>query len=299
MTVDRVICGDALQTLASLDAGSVHLVVTSPPYNLGVDYKAHADNLPEEDYLEWMGKVWGECNRVLCDGGRLCINIGENKRQTIAQPTFSAFIQQCLGLGMLYRGMIIWNKNSAAKHCAWGSWKSPSNPHLVPRHEYIIVFSKGDYRLRGRAADADITADEFMAYTRTVWDFGTESAKRVGHPAPFPINLPARLIRFYTFRGQTVLDPFGGSGTVGVACRKLGRRYILIDNCAEFCELAERRIENHARERPLPLAGSRKPASPSKRAPKRTGVVFNGGALPVVGDMPSVPAYATARSGAE
>ena len=267
MTVDRVIHGDALETLASLDAGSAHLVVTSPPYNLGIDYKGHSDNLSEEDYLEWMGRVWGECNRVLCGGGRLCINIGENKRQTIAQPTFSAFIQQCLGLKMLYRGMIIWNKNSAAKHCAWGSWQSPSNPHLVPRHEYIIVFSKGEYRLRGRAADADISAKEFMAYTRTVWNFGTESRKRVGHPAPFPINLPARLIRFYTFRGQTVLDPFAGSGTVGVACRMLGRRYILIDNCAEYCELAKNRVENYKRERPLPLR--KKQAAPSRgRAPK-------------------------------
>ena len=291
MTADRIIHGDALKTLASLDAGSVHLVVTSPPYNLGVDYKAHSDNLPDEDYLEWMGRVWGECNRVLCGGGRLCINIGENKRRTITQPTFSAFIQQCLGLKMLYRGMIIWNKNSAAKHCAWGSWQSPSNPHLVPRHEYIIVFSKGEYRLRGRAADADISAKEFMAYTRTVWNFGTESRKRVGHPAPFPINLPARLIRFYTFRGQTVLDPFAGSGTVGVACRMLGRRHILIDNCAEFCELAQRRVENYERERPLPLRKKRA-APPRRRAPEKPKNIGNGRAFPVSGQALEIPAHA-------
>lgn len=273
---DRVIHGDALKTLASLKAASVHLVVTSPPYNLGIDYKNHADDLSEEDYLEWMGRVWGECNRVLCDGGRLCINIGENKRQTITQPTFSAFIQQCLNLGMLYRGMIIWNKNSAAKHCAWGSWQSPANPHLVPRHEYIIVFSKGRYRLDGNKKDADISANEFMAYTRTVWNFGTESRKRVGHPAPFPINLPARLIRFYSYRGQTVLDPFAGSGTVGVACKMLGRHYVLIDNCKEFCELAEKRIRGYASETLLPVRTEEKPPVAKKRRPK---TATNGGGL--------------------
>ncbi len=154
---------------------------------------------------------------------------------------------------MLYRGTIIWNKNSAAKHCAWGSWKSPSNPHLVPRHEYIIVFSKGRYKLDGNREDADITSDQFMAYTRSVWNFGTESKKRVGHPAPFPINLPARLIQFYTFRGQTVLDPFGGSGTVGVACKMLERHYILIDNCKEYCQLAKTRIANYKTQKLVPV----------------------------------------------
>ena len=287
--LDRVIHGDALQTLQSLGDGSAHLVVTSPPYNLGIDYKNHSDDLSEADYLEWMGRVWKECKRVLCHGGRLCINIGENKRQTIAQPTFSAFIQQCVELRMLYRGMIIWNKNSAAKHCAWGSWKSPSNPHLVPRHEYIIVFSKGGYKLQGRAADADISDKEFMAYTRTVWDFGTESKKRVGHPAPFPINLPARLIRFYTYKGQTVLDPFGGSGTVGVAAKQLERRYVLIDNCKEFCELAERRIHNHAAEFSILAAKPRQTPQP-KRATRAANEFF-----PALSGAPALAARKSKR----
>lgn len=212
---------------------------------------------------------------------------GENKRQTIAQPTFSAFIQQCLKLGMLYRGMIIWNKNSAAKHCAWGSWQSPANPHLVPRHEYIIVFSKGAYKLPGRKEDIDISANEFMAYTRTVWNFGTESRTRVGHPAPFPINLPARLIRFYTYRGQTVLDPFGGSGTVGVACKMLGRNYVLIDNCKEYCQLAEKRIRNYASEKLLPVITDAKPAKVKKPRPK---IAINGGGSLVLEDAPAIAA---------
>ena len=284
---DRVICGDALKTLAELKAASVQLVITSPPYNLGIGYKTHTDDLSEEDYLKWMGSIWKECKRVLCQGGRLCINIGENKRQNIAQPTFSAFIQQCIKLGMLYRGMIVWNKNSAAKHCAWGSWQSPANPHLVPRHEYIIAFSKGAYKLDGRKEDIDISANEFMAYTRTVWNFGTESRKRVGHPAPFPINLPARLIRFYTYRGQTVLDPFGGSGTVGVAAKMLGRRYVLIDNCEEYCKLAEKRIRNYASEKLLPVVVEAKPAITRKHRPR---IVANGGGDLVFDNPPAIAA---------
>ena len=254
--MNKIICGDALESLASLPAKSVHLVVTSPPYNLEMPYKNHSDDLSEREYLAWMERAWRECKRVLCEGGRLCINIGENKRQTIAQPTFSAFIQQCVRLKMLYRGTVIWNKNSAARHCAWGSWKSPTNPHLVPRHEYIIVFSKGQHRLPGRKEDIDISPVQFMEYTRTVWNFGTESRARVGHPAPFPINLPARLIQFYTYRGQTVLDPFAGSGTVGVACKMLGRNYVLIDNSKEYCKLAKQRIRDYKSQKMLPVRSS-------------------------------------------
>ena len=241
--MNKIINGDVLEEIASLDTNSVHLVVTSPPYNLDIAYENHSDNLVEEDYLKWMGNVWAECNRVLCNGGRLCINIGENKRQNISQPTFSAFIQQCVELEMLYRGTVIWNKNSAANHCAWGSWKSPSNPHIVPRHEYIIIFSKGEYKLNKNGSEPDITKEEFMEYTRSVWSFGTESAKKIGHPAPFPVELPSRLIKFYTFPGQTVLDPFGGSGTVGVASKALGRDYILIDKSAEYCKLSKERLK--------------------------------------------------------
>ena len=273
---NQIVHGDALATLESLKTGCVHLVVTSPPYNLGIDYDSHSDELSEKEYLQWMRQVWKQCSRVLCSGGRLCINIGENKRQNITLPTFSAFIQQCVELGMLYRGTIIWNKNSAAKHCAWGSWKSPSNPHLVPRHEYIIVFSKDAYKLQGRSGDADTTADEFMEYTRTVWNFGTESRKRIGHPAPFPLELPLRLIKFYTFRGQTVLDPFAGSGTVGVACKMLGRNYLLIDNSKEYCDLAERRIsfgtgDLNRRRQPL-VAESL--LSPNRKEKEEQAVVF-------------------------
>jgi site-specific DNA-methyltransferase (adenine-specific) len=240
--LDCILCGDALETLAALPAGSVHLMITSPPYNLDKPYANHDDALDYGEYLRWMGRVWKAANRVLVPGGRICINIGENKRQNISEPTYSAFIRQLVELKMLYRGTIIWNKNSAAKHCAWGSWKSCSNPHIVPRHEYIIIFSKGQFRLDGDPKDCDITDKEFMDTTRSVWQFGTESKKRIGHPAPFPEKLPERLIKYYSYRGNVVLDMFAGSGTVGVVAKRFGRRFILIDNSREYCELAQKRF---------------------------------------------------------
>lgn len=240
--LDNIICGDVLAVLPRIPRESVHLIVTSPPYNLEKGYDEHGDDLDYAAYLQWMGSVWEACLGVLVHGGRLCVNIGENKRQNITYPTYSAFIQQLVDLGMLYRGTIIWDKNSAAKHCAWGSWRRPSNPHIVPRHEYIIAFSKGEWKLEGDRDDITISTKDFITCTRSVWRMGTESKARIGHPAPFPEALPKRLIDFYTFRGMTVLDPFAGSGTVGLVAAELGRRFILADNSLKYCKLARKRI---------------------------------------------------------
>jgi modification methylase len=248
--LDSIIHGDALEALRGLTPESVHLMITSPPYNLEIDYAEHDDDLEDDAYLDWMGQVWAAAKDVLVEGGRLCINIGENKRQDISMPTYAAFIQQCVKLGMLYRGTVIWNKNSAAKHCAWGSWKSCSNPHIVPRHEYILVFSKGQFKLEGDKANVTITDKEFMDTTRSVWSFGTESKKRIGHPAPFPEALPDRLLKYYSYRGNIVLDMFGGSGTVGVVAARLGRHFIHIDNSREYCRLAQQRIKTETGARP-------------------------------------------------
>ncbi len=242
--LNKIILGDALEVLNALPNNTVHLIITSPPYNLDKPYSNHNDKMAYSHYLDWMAKAWKQCRQVLIDGGRLCINIGENKRQNITYPTFSAFIKQCVDLKMLYRGTIIWNKNSAAKHCAWGSWNSCSNPHIVPRHEYILIFSKGKYKLDADKEKSDLSKDgvEFMNCTRSVWNFGTESKKKIGHPAPFPLELPQRLIKFYSYKNNIVLDPFAGSGTVGVSAIELGRNFILVDNSCDYCKLAQKRI---------------------------------------------------------
>ena len=157
--LNQIILGDAIKVLDLIPADSIHLIITSPPYNLNKEYTDHDDEMPYNEYLNWMKEIWVKCNRVLINGGRLCINIGENKRKNITYPTFSAFIQQCIDINMLYRGTIIWNKNSAAKHCAWGSWNSCSNPHIVPRHEYIVIFSKNTFKLDGDKVNCDLNKD--------------------------------------------------------------------------------------------------------------------------------------------
>ena len=148
-----------------------------------------------------------------------------------------------LEIGFLMRGEIIWDKAaSAGSSTAWGSWLSASNPALRDVHEYILVFSKGTMRRQGDGKESTISRDEFLEYTKSLWTFPTESAKRVGHPAPFPVELPYRLIQLYTFEGDVVLDPFCGSGTTCVAALKTNRHYIGFDNNLEYVELAERRI---------------------------------------------------------
>ncbi len=238
-----------------IEQNSVQLAITSPPYNVGKDYcsagAALDDKLAFDEYIDWMWEVWRGTFRVLAHGGRLCINVGENKRPEVTTPPFVAFTNACLSMGMLYRGTIIWNKNAAANHTAWGSWRSPSNPHIVPRHEYILVFSKGGYKLDGLNTndDTQISHKDFMDCTHSIWSIGTESAKKIGHPAPFPVELPRRLIKFYSYPGDTVLDMFAGSGTVGVAAIELGRKYILIEKSQHFCDIAAARLIEKSMEK--------------------------------------------------
>src|SRR3989344_5468900 len=249
--INKILLGDALKILKKLPDECIHVAITSPPYNLNMPYLNHEDTMPYDKYLEWMEEVWKETKRVLVKGGRLCINIGENKRQDISYPTYTAFINNCVEMGMLYRGTIIWNKESAAKHTAWGSWKSASNPHVVPRHEYIIVFSKDEWKLKNGDEKSDMTDKEFMDYTRTIWSFAPETRKKVPHPAPFPKELPYRLIKFYSFPEQNILDMFGGSGTTGVVAKQLGRNFVLIDNSVEYCDMALKRIKEEVSQMKL------------------------------------------------
>jgi len=249
--LDIVINGDALVALKQLPSESVHLIITSPPYNLGIKYKSCFDNLRYLEYLNWLNTIWIEAERILITGGRICINIGENKRSNISIPTYAAFINQLINLKMLYRGTIIWNKNNAAKHCAWGSWCSPSNPHIVPRHEYILIFCKNSYKLDGDSFNSDIVDTEFMEYTRSIWCIGTEKKTKIGHPAPFPLKLPQRLIKFYSYTHNIILDMFSGSGTTGIAAKQLNRHFILIDNCLEYCKLAQDRFRKEFNDYPI------------------------------------------------
>src|SRR5688572_30454789 len=219
---------------------SVHLMVTSPPYNVGKEYD---NNLTLEEYLAFLRRVWKETYRVLVPGGRACINIANVGRKPYI-PLHASIMQDMIDLGFLMRGEIIWDKAaSASSSTAWGSWQSATNPTLRDTHEYILVFSKGGFhrdKIDGR--ENTILKDQFLEFTKSVWAFPSESARKVGHPAPFPIELPHRLIRLYTFSNEVVLDPFIGSGQTALAAWKAGRHFIGYEINEEYTALAQKRI---------------------------------------------------------
>ena len=218
---------------------SVHLSVTSPPYNVGKDYD---EDLTEDEYFNLLERVWKEVYRVLVPGGRACINIANIGRKPYI-PLNAMISNQMNEIGFLMRGEIIWQKSaSAGVSCAWGSWRSASNPVLRDTHEYILVFSKRRFDRCAKARESTITKEDFLECTKSVWTFPAESAKRVNHPAPYPVELPRRLIELYTFADDIVLDPFIGSGTTAVAAVNSGRQYVGYDTCDGYIEVAEKRL---------------------------------------------------------
>jgi len=230
------------EVMSELPDCSIHLMVTSPPYNVGKDYD---EDLSLEEYLAFLRKVWSEVYRVLVPGGRACINIANLGRKPYI-PLNGLIAQEMTELGFLMRGEIIWDKaSSASTSTAWGSWQSATNPTLRDTHEYILVFSKGSFRrdkMDGRVST--ISKEQFLEFTKSVWEFPSESARKVGHPAPFPIELPNRLIQLYTFSNEIVLDPFMGSGQTAIAALKAGRHFIGYEISGEYLELANSRIQN-------------------------------------------------------
>lgn len=229
------------EAMEELPDCSVHLMVTSPPYNVGKDYD---NDLTLEEYLGFLMRVWKETYRVLVPGGRACINVANLGRKPYI-PLHASIMRDMIDLGFLMRGEIIWDKAaSASTSTAWGSWQSATNPTLRDTHEYILVFSKGSFRrdkMDGRRST--ISKEEFLEYTKSVWGIPSESARKVGHPAPFPVELPYRLIQLYTFSDEIVLDPFMGSGQTALAALKAGRHFVGYELNGEYCDLARRRIE--------------------------------------------------------
>ena len=219
---------------------SVHLMITSPPYNAGKDYD---EDLTLDEYLALLRRVFEETWRVLVPGGRACINIANLGRKPYL-PLHAYIIHELEGLGFLMRGEIIWDKAaSASPSTAWGSWMSATNPVLRDVHEYILVFSKKSYARTRRERENTIQRDDFLAWTKSIWTFPAVSARQIGHPAPFPVELPRRLIQLYSFKGDVILDPFCGSGTTCLAALQSGRRYIGYDLHEEYIDLARERLE--------------------------------------------------------
>ena len=220
---------------------SIHLIITSPPYNNSKEYD---EDLSLEEYLKLINDVMVEAHRILIRGGRICINIANIGRKPYI-PLSTYIDQIMIKIGFLPRGQIIWDKSaSAGPSTAWGSWQSASNPILRDIHEYILVYSKGEFGRKNSRSNKDdsISKDAFLENTKSIWKFPTASARKVGHPAPFPIELPKRLIELYSFENDIILDPFAGSGTTAIAAKTTNRNYIMIDINSDYCKLATERI---------------------------------------------------------
>lgn len=236
---NSIIMGSS-ENMKEIPDNSVHLMVTSPPYNVTKEYDA---NMTLKEYLQLLKNVFTETYRVLVYGGRACVNVANLGRKPYI-PLSDYISQMMLDIGYFMRGEIIWYKGAGAGvSMAWGSWQSAANPVLRDTHEYILVFSKGSFSRKKPEGKADtVTREQFMEWTKSVWIMNPESAKKVGHPAPFPVELPYRLIQLYTFTGDIVLDPFMGSGSTAIAALKSDRKYIGYEVDPKYIKLAEERI---------------------------------------------------------
>lgn len=245
--IDKVFCQDA-RDMSILPDSSVHLMVTSPPYNAAKEYD---EDLSLDEYRMLLRDVFIETYKKLVSGGRACINVANLGRKPYI-PLHAYIIQDMLEIGYFMRGEIIWDKSvSAGTSTAWGSWKSASNPTIRDVHEYLLIFSKDSFKRKKKGKKDTINESEFLDYTKSLWSFPAESAKKIGHPAPFPIELPYRLIQLYTFEGDVVLDPFVGSGTACVAAIKSKRHFVGFDVSEEYIKLAWKRIKNIANQREI------------------------------------------------
>lgn len=247
--MNRVILGTA-ENMKELPNNSVHLMITSPPYNVSKEYD---EDLSLKEYLGLLRNSFKETYRVLVNGGRACINVANLGRKPYI-PLSDYISTMMIEIGFNMRGEIIWNKAaSASPSTAWGSWMSAANPILRDIHEYILIFSKGDYSRKRNDKENSISKEDFMAWTKSLWTMNAESAKRIGHPAPFPMELPHRLINLYSFKGDIVLDPFMGSGTTAIAALKSHRKYVGYEINKDYLTLCERRIKTYEDQLELPI----------------------------------------------
>jgi len=221
---------------------SVDLIVTSPPYNVDIKYEDYNDNIPYEKYLEFTRRWLAKCYDFMKYDGRLCLNVPLDKNKGGQQSVSADITTIAKNIGWKYHATIIWNEQNISRRTAWGSWLSASAPFVIAPVEVIIVMYKGKWK-KSRKGKSDITRDEFIEWTNGVWNFSGESKRKIGHPAPFPVELPKRCFKLFSFVGDTVLDPFLGSGTTLLACLESNRVGIGVEINKKYCDLAIKRLK--------------------------------------------------------
>ncbi len=239
--VSKIVNDDFIST-GLIAENSIDLIVTSPPYNVDISYKSHNDAVPYEEYIKFCSRWLEKCLVVLKSDGRFCLNIPLDKNKGGHQSVGADLTVLAKKVGWKYHSTIIWNEGNISRRSAWGSWMSASAPYVIAPVELIVVLYKDSWKKTSGTRVSNIEKYEFIDWTSGVWTFSGESKKKIGHPSPFPVELPQRCIKLFSFVGDTVLDPFMGSGSTLIAAKHNGRVGIGVDIETEYCELAKQRL---------------------------------------------------------
>ncbi len=230
--------------LDEIENNSIDFIVTSPPYDVDIKYENYDDGIPYDNYLEFSRKWLAKCYSLSKPDGRLCLNIPLDKNKGGQQSVCADITTIAKKVGWKYHSTIVWNEQNISRRTAWGSWLSASAPFVIAPVEVILVLYKEKWK-KTREGKSDITREEFIEWTNGVWNFSGENRTKIGHPSPFPVELPKRCIKLFSFVEDTVLDPFLGSGTSLIACLETGRAGIGVEINRNYCELAVRRLKEH------------------------------------------------------
>jgi site-specific DNA-methyltransferase (adenine-specific) len=220
----------------------IDLIVTSPPYNVGIEYNSNNDELSYQQYLEFSERWMSNCYKWSNPQARFLLNIPLDKNKGGHKSVGSDLTRIAQDVGWKYHSTIVWNEGNISRRTAWGSWLSASAPHVIAPVELIVILYKEQWKKTNGTKKSDMTKQEFMDWTNGLWTFNGESKKRIGHPAPFPVELPYRAIRLFSYQGDVVFDPFAGSGTTLIVAANTNRKAVGIELDEHYCELAKKRI---------------------------------------------------------